>query len=148
MTFYLKQMFQNRRWKMFNNTLTVITREEAFKNDMIVDITNVLIGHNITLDSIFKGNDSIVLSEQLSNYFSTLQKDYGLDAFKLITYTGLSFLNKVMKMRNENTPILSKILLFEIVIETEKFSEVVPLKAITHTEGKMKCLTFTFEHEQ
>jgi hypothetical protein len=129
------------------NKLITMSRDEAFKNNLIVDCKNLLLAGGVTLESIFSLTDSVVTTEALAQYFAMVQNTVGISVEKLHQNMGISFFTKCLKMKDEGTPRLGAVF-FEMIIEADLATRVIPLKVFSHKSGNETCLTFMMEHEE
>lgn len=129
------------------NKILTMSREEAYSKNLITDCTETLLAGGVTLETIFKGTESIVTSKDLTNYILMVQESTGITADKFIQNMGTAFIAKYFKMKREGIPRLSNELYFEMVIEADLATRVIPLKAYSHYDGMTTCMTFALEHE-
>lgn len=129
------------------NKILMMSREEAYEKSLITDCTEVMLAGGVTLETIFKGTESIVTSRDLTNYILMVQKSAGISAEKLIQNMGTAFIEKYFKMKREGIPRLNNELYFEMVVEADLATRVIPLKVYSHFDGLTSCLTFALEHE-
>lgn len=130
------------------NKLIMMTRDEAYRQKLIVDCTEIMRTGGVTIETSFAGTKSIATSDLLAKYFAMIQNTTNISVEKLHHNMGIAFISKFLKMKQQGIPRLRNELYFEMIIEADLATRVIPLKAYSHMDGLETCLTFTMEHEQ